>query len=71
MTTEAQIDPRGRADNTDSPPGYPSGIKQKVLASDLDEWDELIIRSYATRNGERSLYQEGSLAKWLMARYRV
>jgi len=26
-------------------------------------WDELIIRSYATRNGKRNLYQEGPLAK--------
>jgi hypothetical protein len=26
-------------------------------------WDELIIRSYATRNGKRDLYQEGRLAK--------
>jgi hypothetical protein len=26
-------------------------------------WDELIIRSYATRNGKRWLYQEGALAK--------
>lgn len=39
-------------------------------------WDELIIRSYATRNGERKLYQEGPLAKMrhpddLCARYGV
>ena len=37
-------------------------------------WDKLTIRSYATKNGKRRLYQEGSLAKMrhpddLMARY--
>jgi hypothetical protein len=39
-------------------------------------WDELIIRSYATRNGKRHLYQEGPLSKMrhpddLTARYGV
>lgn len=31
------------------------------LDSVSDHWDELIIRSWATRNGQRSLYQEGRL----------
>ena len=26
-------------------------------------WDQLLVRSFATRNGKRSLYQEGPLAK--------
>lgn len=39
-------------------------------------WDDLIIRSYATKNGKRRLYQEGPLAKMrhpddLIARYGV
>jgi hypothetical protein len=37
-------------------------------------WDQLLVRSFATRNGKRSLYQEGPLAKMrhpddLTARY--
>ena len=42
----------------------------KPVASDLwrfdsvsDHWDKLIIRSWVTRSGERTLYQEGALAK--------
>jgi hypothetical protein len=31
----------------------------------IDHWDELILRAFITRNGERALYQEGSLAKML------
>lgn len=37
-------------------------------------WDQLLVRSFATRNGKRTLYQEGPLAKMrhpddLIARY--
>ncbi|MGO4567105.1 DUF2848 domain-containing protein [Rhizobium sp. 2YAF20] len=28
-----------------------------------DHWDQLIVRSWATRNGKRNLYQEGPLSK--------
>lgn len=41
-----------------------------------NHWDDLVIRSYATRNGTRSLYQEGPLSKMrhpddLMSRYGI
>jgi Protein of unknown function (DUF2848) len=35
------------------------------FAEVIDHWDEMILRAFISRNGERELYQEGSLAKML------
>ncbi len=40
----------------------PVGANLWRHADVADHWDDLILRSYATTNGERRLYQEGSIA---------
>jgi len=37
------------------------------FADVADHWDDLILRSWVTRNGARELYQEGSVRKMLAA----
>jgi Protein of unknown function (DUF2848) len=53
----------------------PVGPRLWPFAEVAMHWDALVIRSFATRNGQRRLYQEGPLAKMrhpddLIARYR-
>jgi hypothetical protein len=38
-----------------------------AFADVADHWDQLILRSWVTRNGTRELYQEGSVTKMLAA----
>jgi hypothetical protein len=38
-----------------------------AFADVADHWDELILRSWVTRNGARELYQEGAVSKMLAA----
>jgi hypothetical protein len=47
----------------------PKPLSRELWAfADVDgHWDELILRSWVTRNGARELYQEGSVSKMLAA----
>jgi hypothetical protein len=52
----------------------PIGKALWPFAEIAEHWDDLIVRSWATQNGRRRLYQEGTLAKMrfpkdLLARY--
>jgi hypothetical protein len=45
----------------------PKPIAAEVWSLDCvkDHWDQLVTRSWVTRNGQRELYQEGALARML------
>lgn len=48
--------------------GKPVGVDLWRFSEVEDHWDDLVIRTWRERNGQRALYQEGSVTKMLAPR---